>query len=374
MEKELKKNLKKYSDIFRDAQEKGKKEADVVMYLIQFFKDALGYNIFKEISKEYQIKGKYCDIAIKIKGQVEMLIEAKQPGIRLADRHIEQAEIYAMKSGTKWVLLTNGCDWRLFHLSFDEEGGIDSTLVFKTDLLKSFQEKPNDVISKFKLLHKKSFTRGELEKYWKKKTMLIPISLSKALFTENVLNAIKREVNRGAEVKVGIEDIAKALKNMFDKEVLADMAELKIRKRKKKKIKMHPQKKETKLNSKKTKKINYTGKTPVRVMLFNKNIEAKNWRDVLINTAENLIERNLAAFSKLADSEIMRGKKAYLLTKKKNVLRAPHKLSNGLFLETNLSSNSIVRIIKNRLLKGCGYKEKDIEIIVKDKTSARQTP
>jgi len=234
MTKELKKGLKKYTDIFCEAQEKGKKEADLVMYLVQFFQEVLGYDIFKEISKEYQIKGKYCDIALKIKGQTEILVEAKQPGLRLTDKHIEQAEIYAMKSGTKWVLLTNGIDWRLFHLSFDEEGGIESSLVFKTDLLKKFQENPNDVIEKFMLLQRRSFIKGELEKYWKKKIMLIPISLSKALFTEDVLKAIRKEINRGAEIKVGIEDIVRALKNMFDKEVLADMV-IKIRKKKKKK-------------------------------------------------------------------------------------------------------------------------------------------
>lgn len=361
MEKELKKKLKTYSNIFREAQEKGKREADVVMYLVQFFKDALGYDVFREISKEYQIKGKYCDLAIKIKGQVELLLEAKQPGVRLADRHIEQAEIYAMKSGTKWVLLTNGCDWKLFHLSFDEEGGIESALVFKTDLLKSFQEKPDDVIDKFKLLHKKNFTKGELEKFWKKKTMLIPLSLSKALFTEEVLKAISREVNRGAAVRVGIEDIAKALKNMFDKEVLADMAELKIRKKKKKR----PQKKGIKPKIKKPQRIDYSGKTLVRAKLFNKSLEFNTWRDVLINTAESLIKHNPRAANKLADSEIMKGKKTHYLTKNKGSLRSPHQLSNGLFLEINLGANGIVRVIK-RMLKGCGYKETDIKIYLKD--------
>ena len=235
MEKELKKKLKKYSDIFSDAQEKGKREADVVMYLVQFFKEALGYDVFREISKEYQIKGKYCDLAIKLKGQAELLVEAKQPGMRLADRHIEQAEMYAVKSGTKWVLLTNGCDWKLFHLSFDEEEGIERTLAFKTDLLKSFEEKPNDVVDKLKLLHKRNLQKGELEKYWKKKIRLIPSAFSKALFNEDVLKAIRKEVNRGAEVKVGIEDIFKSLTNMLDKEVLADMAKIKRIKKKKKK-------------------------------------------------------------------------------------------------------------------------------------------
>ncbi len=82
MEKELRKHLRKYSKIFIDAQEQGKKEADIVMYLVQFFQETLGYSIFDEISKEYQIKGKFCDIALKIKGEVGLLVEAKQPDIR----------------------------------------------------------------------------------------------------------------------------------------------------------------------------------------------------------------------------------------------------------------------------------------------------
>ena len=61
----------------------------------------------------------------------------------------------------------------------------------------------------------------------------------------------------------------------------------------------------------------------------------------------------------------MRGKKIPYLTKNKNSLRSPHQLSNGLFLEINLSANSIVRVVK-RLLKGCGYKESDIKIYLKE--------
>ena len=359
MEKELKKKLKVFSNIFGEAQEKGKKEADAVMYLIQFFKEALGYDIFKEISKEYQIKGKYCDIAIKIKGQIAMLVEVKQPGMQLANRHIEQAEVYAMKSGTKWVILTNGCDWRLFHLSFDEEGGIESALAFKTDLLKSFKEKPDDVVEKFRLLHRKNFARGELEKFWKKKTMLIPRALSRALFTEDVLRSICREVNRGADVKVGIEDTAKALKNMFDKEVLAEMAEIKIRKKKK-------VKKQKEVHPKEPTKISFTGKKPEKAKLFKETFEVKTWKDLLINTAEKLIKHNSRKFKELPDSKIMKTVfGGTFLTKDKKLLREPYKLSNGIFLEINLDANSIVRVIK-KLLKGYGYKETDIKIFVKN--------
>jgi hypothetical protein len=248
MEKELKKQLKLFASIFKDAQDKGKREADVVMYVVQFFKDVLGYDVFTEISKEFQIKEKYCDIAIKLDGQVEFLIEVKQPGMRLMDRHIEQAENYAMRSGTKWVLLTNGCEWRVFHLSFDEEGGVESTLAFRIDLLKDFLDNPDDVISKFNMLHKKYYLKGELEKYWTKKTMLVPKSLASALFTNTVLRAISKEINRGADVKVGTEEIGKALKNIFDKEILAEMADIKIgKKRRTRRAKKEPGEKVPKL-------------------------------------------------------------------------------------------------------------------------------
>ncbi len=117
-------------------------------------------------------------------------------------------------------------------MSYDDSEGIESTLVFGTDLVRSFKEKPKDVVEKFMLLHKRNFMKGELDKYFKKKTMLIPESLAKALFTEEVLRAIRREVNKGAEVKVGIDDIVKALKILLDKEVLADMV-IKVRKTRK---------------------------------------------------------------------------------------------------------------------------------------------
>jgi hypothetical protein len=234
MLKDLKKSLKHYIKIFSEAQESGKKEADLVMYIVQFFKETLGYDVFSEISKEYQVKDKYCDIAIKIKGQAEILIEAKQPGIRLADRHIEQAENYAMKSGTNWVLLTNGIDWNLYHLDFNEDVGIERSPVFKINLPQDFQDKPNELLDKISLLQKRNYLRGQLDKYWKRKTMLTPQAISKALFSEVVLKSINREINRGAKVKVSTEDLFKALRNLLDKEILADIANIKIRKKRSK--------------------------------------------------------------------------------------------------------------------------------------------
>lgn len=232
MEKEFRKKLSRFAQIFKEAQDQGKREADTVMYITEFIHDVLQYDIFKEISKEYQVKEKYCDIAIKLDGQVIILVEAKPPGLKLVDRHIEQVENYAMRSGTEWAILTNGCEWRLYHLSFSDDSGVERALVFKTDLLNSFIENPADVISKLLLLHRKSFLKGELNKYWKKKNLLTPQSLLSALFTKSVLKTISRELNRGEDVRVGIDDIERELKNMLDKGILADLADVKLNKKK----------------------------------------------------------------------------------------------------------------------------------------------
>src|ERR1700687_3964017 len=89
--------LKKYAGVFRDARDRGANEADTVMYLVKFLEDVLGYDSLKgEISKEFAIKERYCDLALKVEGTLEMLVEAKAAGIKgLVAKHIEQAEHYA---------------------------------------------------------------------------------------------------------------------------------------------------------------------------------------------------------------------------------------------------------------------------------------
>ncbi len=237
MDKELKKKLSTYAQIFKVAQETNKKEADVVMYIVEFLKDALKYDVFKEISKEFQIKDKYCDIAIKIDGKVQILIEVKQPGVKLSSKHIQQAENYAMRNGTEWAILTNGCEWHLYHMQVSDEG-IESSVVFKTDLLSSFEANPDEVVSKFSLLHRNNFIKGSLDKHWEKINLLNPNSLLRAVFTDSVLRTVARELNRGEKVRVQIDEIARELKNVLDKNILADLADLNL-KRKRRRRRWH---------------------------------------------------------------------------------------------------------------------------------------
>lgn len=46
-----------------------------------------------------------------------MLVELKKVNTDLAPKHLKQAASYAIDLGCEWVLLTNGVDWRLYHIS-----------------------------------------------------------------------------------------------------------------------------------------------------------------------------------------------------------------------------------------------------------------
>src|SRR4030066_2515498 len=105
---DITKDLKKYIPIFQEAKEQNINEAETSLRIGKFLEDALGYDIFKDITKEHTIKDRYVDYAIKADGKVMFFIEIKQAGIELKEKHIEQASNYAANAGVEWGLLTNG--------------------------------------------------------------------------------------------------------------------------------------------------------------------------------------------------------------------------------------------------------------------------
>src|SRR3546814_15069910 len=54
----------------------------------------------------------------KIDGTLQTLIEVKAIGLDLKDHHVKQAIDYAANQGVDWVLLTNGTQWRVYHVIF----------------------------------------------------------------------------------------------------------------------------------------------------------------------------------------------------------------------------------------------------------------
>jgi hypothetical protein len=234
LDKKLAATLKKYAQVFKEARERDANESDTVMYLTKFFEEALEYDSLKgEISKELAIKDRYCDIALKLDGEIELLVEAKAAGVKsLSPKHIEQAENYASRSGLPWVLLTNGCHWQLYHVSFAENEGIKSDLAFETDFSEANLESFWNMVS---MLSKKSMTNEQLDDFWGQKKALKPSVVVKVLFSQEVLNVLRRELNRQAEARLDMEDVFESLKAIVTKESLMDAGEIGLSKKKRRK-------------------------------------------------------------------------------------------------------------------------------------------
>lgn len=239
-DKETLSQLQRFATAFREARDRNANESDTVMYLVKFFEDVLGYDSLKgEISKEVQIKDRFCDVALKVDGSIRILVEAKAAGVKaLSEKHIEQAENYAARQGLPWVLLTNGIEWRLYHLSFNEGDGIAHDLAFEANLLEDITKDPEGLWSKLGLLTHSAVRKDALEDFWDQKKVLSPASVVRVLFHEDVLREVRRLLRKDAAAMLGIEDVFKAVRDVISNEALANAGELGITKRRKRRRKV----------------------------------------------------------------------------------------------------------------------------------------
>lgn len=176
VEKAVSNQLRKYATVFRDARDRTANESDTVMYLVKLFEEVLGYDSLKgEISKEVSIKDRYCDFGVKLDGTIRLLVEAKAAGLKgLVDKHIEQAENYASKAGIRWVLLTNGIEWRLYHLSWAENEGITHDLAWQGNLLEELESDVECLWNKLSLLSRPALAAGLLDESGNERRPSVP--------------------------------------------------------------------------------------------------------------------------------------------------------------------------------------------------------
>lgn len=229
MAADVRRALKRFLPHLLQAKNDNLNEADTVQRVIKVFEDVLGYSTLTEITRESNIKDKYVDLAIKLDGQIRILVEVKSAGTVLRDRHIEQAERYAAEGNYKWVVLTNGTAWNLYHLTFDE--GIEYERVFTVDLA---DDAAFDASSQCLGLLARSFVRKDgHEEHWAHRLAMNAASIGKALFSEEVLRFIRRDIRKREGLLVDEEDLAAALHDMMSPEAREQMGPMRIRRRRK---------------------------------------------------------------------------------------------------------------------------------------------
>lgn len=215
----LTKGIKRFQPILTAAKSRDDGEADTVIVVIEMLADVFGYDKFTEVTAEYAIRSTYCDLATKIDGSLQTLIEVKAIGSELKDTNIRQAVDYAANQGVDWVVLTNGIIWRVYKVSFGKP--IDQELVVEIDFCNVNPRVEAD-LEKLYLWCKEGWVKSVLGEYHTQKQMLSRFFLAAVILSEPSLNLIRRELKRVAtDVRIDIEEIRSVLTNeVFKREVL----------------------------------------------------------------------------------------------------------------------------------------------------------
>lgn len=210
----LVRGLKRFQPIVSNARSRDDGEADTVMIVTDMLAEVFGYDKYSEITAEFAIRGTYCDLATKLDGTLQALIEVKAVGLDLKDQHVKQAVDYAANQGVDWVVLTNAAVWRVYKVLFSKP--IDHELVVEIDFCALDSRKPTDLETLF-LWCKEGWIKSVLGDYHTQKQALSRFFLGAMVLSEPTLEVIRRELRRvSPDVRIEIEQI----RNVLSQEVL----------------------------------------------------------------------------------------------------------------------------------------------------------
>lgn len=201
--------VKRYQPILSAAKARDVGEADTVTIITDMLADVFGYDKYSELTSEFAIRGTYCDLAIKIDGVLQTLIEVKAIGLDLKDHHVKQAVDYAANQGCDWVLLTNGINWRVYRVMFTKP--IDHELVVDLDFCQMSTRSAADMELLY-LWCKEGWQRSVLGEYHTQRQALSRFFVGATLLTLPVLDAVRRELRRvSPDVKIDVDQIRTVL-------------------------------------------------------------------------------------------------------------------------------------------------------------------
>lgn len=127
------------------------------------------------------------------------------------------------------MVLTNGTAWNLYHLTFEE--GIEYERVFAVDLSdQAGMEKACECLG---LIHRASIRKDLHEEHWQHRLALSASSISKSIFSEDVLRLIRRDIRQREGLRVDEEDLATSIHEMFSAEAREQIGPMRIRRRRK---------------------------------------------------------------------------------------------------------------------------------------------
>lgn len=201
--------IKKFQPILAAARTRDVGESDTVTIINDMLGDIFGYDKFLEVTSEFAIRGTYCDLAIKLDGEIACLIEAKPINSELKTPNIKQAVDYASNQGVEWVILTNGAVWKVYKVTFSKP--INQELVTEFDICQ-IESKNEKCLEQLYLVCKEGWAKSALDDYSTQKQALSRFFLAAVLLSDKVVQVVRRELRRiSPDVSIDAEEIINVL-------------------------------------------------------------------------------------------------------------------------------------------------------------------
>lgn len=204
----LKGAIKKFSKPLADLVARDANEGDTRLLVTDFLCEGLGYDKYTDLTTEYLVKGEFADYGVRIDKELTAFIEVKRVATKLGIKHLRQVELYAVNEGVEWVVLTNGAQWQVYHIT----GGLPVIIDPAFDVNLLGEEPPQHKVNQLFYLSREAMKRRAIDELWKAKRATSPKSLARVIASPPVAAAIIKELKRQTGHTIEVDAITKLLK------------------------------------------------------------------------------------------------------------------------------------------------------------------
>ncbi len=184
-------------------------EGDTRLLVTDFLCEGLGYDKYEDLTTEYEVKGEFADYGIRVDKQLFAFVEVKRCTQKLGVKHLRQVQMYAVNEGVEWMILTNGQVWQAWHMTPGLPVVLD--LAMEVDLLG--EGGPSAKADAMFYLSKDSFKHHLIDELWKARAATAPRALAKALLSENLLEALRKELRRQTGHNADLKEVERVLRD-----------------------------------------------------------------------------------------------------------------------------------------------------------------
>jgi hypothetical protein len=214
------KAVPRFQKVLKLAKDHDVNESDTVAILNDIIGEVLGYDKYLEVTSEFAIRSTFCDLAIKVDNKVQFLIEAKAIGIELKDKHMKQACDYGANHGVQWVVLTNGVEWKIYRIRFEQPINYDLVCSFLFEDLNPRDEKDQELLL---MLSKEGLSKNVREDFYEKVQSVNRYVIGNLVLSDPVLNVVRRELRKLADgMKVDIEEVEQIVRTQVLKREIVE--------------------------------------------------------------------------------------------------------------------------------------------------------